>query len=417
MTNFWHPFANMGSVSENELRLVRGEGCYVFDAAGRRMLDAAGGLWYCAVGHARAAIADAAAAQMRELESCSCFEDVVNQPAAELASRVAELAPIRDAKVFFTSGGSDAVDTAAKLARRYWNAVGQPSKLTLISRHGSYHGAHTMGTSLAGIAANREGYGRLVPDVVRVPPFDAKALADTIDRMGAETVAAFYAEPVINAGVLAPPDDYLAQALQVCRERQVLFIADEVVTGFGRLGRWFACERFGIDPDMILFAKGVTSGYLPLGGVIAAPRVWRPFWTDDGTMFRHGYTYSGHATVCAAGLANLEILEQEQLPQRAAALEAEFATILKDLEEVPGVSEVRAIGLAAAIQIDPEVIAHEPRVAREVILALRGAGVLTRMLSGFSLQVSPPLTITAAQVDEIADGVRAALTAHVRAAV
>lgn len=416
MSQFWHPFANMGTVADDELVLVRGRGSTITDSKGRELIDAAGGLWYCNVGHGRSEIADAAAGQIKTLESCSCFEDVVNEPAGRLANRVAALSPIAGAKVFFTSGGSDAVDTAAKLSRRYWAAMGKPSKLAIISRDGCYHGAHSMGTSLAGIEANREGFGPLVRETARVPKFDAQALADQIDALDPDNVAAFFAEPVINAGVWAPQDDFLAQARQVCAERDVLFVADEVVTGFGRLGRWFASERYGIQPDMILFAKGITSGYLPLGGVIVAPRVAEPFWAADAPLFRHGYTYSGHATCCAAGEANLDIMAAERLPERVAQLEGQFTDILTSLLDESAVTAVRTAGFAGAVQIDPSLVEADPTLPRRLIVTLRDHGVLTRTLSGFALQISPPLVITIEELERVAEGIRRSLHEAVKKA-
>jgi adenosylmethionine-8-amino-7-oxononanoate aminotransferase len=313
-----------------------------------------------------------------------------------------------NSRVFFTSGGSDSVDTAAKLARRYWFEVGKPEKLTIISREGCYHGAHSYGTSLAGIAGNREGFGPLVRETVRVPRFDSQALADTIDEIGSENVAAFFAEPMINAGVWAPSDDYLLRAYAVCAERDVLFVADEVVTAFGRLGHWFGSERFGIRPDLLLFAKGITSGYLPLGGVVVSGRVAEPFWArEDAPMFRHGYTYSGHATACAAGMANLDVLEREALPERAAKLEPDFERILTALRDEPGIADVRTAGLAAAVQLDQALVAADPSFPQKATLAIREHGVLSRMLSGFAFQISPPLIITVDELERIASGIRA----------
>ena len=190
-------------------------------------------------------------------------------------------------KVFLTSGGSDAVDTAAKLARRYWHAVGKPEKLVLIGRRYAYHGMHAWGTSLGGIAANAEGLGPLVADVVHVDASSVDALADAIERVGREHVAAFIGEPVVGAGgVIPPPEGYWSAVAELCREQDVLLIADEVITGFGRLGRWFGCERFGFTPDLLVFAKGVTSGYMPLGGVLVGPRVQEPFWSGGASGSR-----------------------------------------------------------------------------------------------------------------------------------
>ena len=231
-----------------------------------------------------------------------------------------------DAKVFLTSGGSDSVDTATKMVRRFWTLTGQPERTVLIRREKAYHGMHTAGTSLAGIPANADGYGPLLHEVVEVPWDDADALYETIDQLGEGRVAGFFCEPVIGAGGVYPaPPGYLEKARGICRDHGVLFIADEVITGFGRCGAWFASERFGLEPDLVTCAKGITSGYLPLGAVLVAPTVWEPFWQEGAGMFRHGYTYSGHAAVSAAAMANLDIIEREGLVRRAAELEGTLA--------------------------------------------------------------------------------------------
>ena len=412
MTSFWHPFADMAAVeATGELSLVRGDGVHVWDEAGRRYLDAAAGLWYCNVGHGRTEIVEAAAAQMRELEASSTFGDLTNPPTQALAERVAALAPMPAAKVFFTSGGSDSIDTATKIARRYWQRVGQPERTVLVRRERAYHGMHTGGTSLSGIPANLEGYGGLLQDVVEVPWDDAEALRATIDQLGAGRVAAFFCEPVLGAGgVFPPPQGYLAAARQVCRETGVLFVADEVITGFGRTGAWFASTRFGLEPDLITCAKGITSGYLPLGAVIAAPNVWEPFFAPGAGMFRHGYTYSGHATVSAAALANLDILERDGLLDRAAALEATLAAALAPLEERRLVDEVRSgTGVLAAVQIAPAALAADPDLLGRVVPACREQGIMTRLLAPGAIQVSPPLVMDDADLRELADGLGAAI--------
>jgi putrescine aminotransferase len=317
---FWHPFADMRAVVDNgELVIDRGEGAVVFDAAGRRYLDATASLWYCNVGHGIAEIGDAAAAQMRRLAAYSTFGDLVNQPVLDLADRVAGYAPVADAKVFLTSGGSDSIDTAVKLVRRYWSAKGQPDRTLVVSRTGGYHGMHMAGTALAGIESNRAGYGPLMEGTAAVTWDSADALAELIERSGPEHVAAFFCEPVIGAGgVFHAPPGYLAKVRSICREAGVLFVADEVVTGFGRVGAWFASERFGLDPDLIVCAKGITSGYLPLGALIASGRVAEPFFDGTVGLWRHGYTSSGHAAVAAAALANLDVMEREDLVSRSA---------------------------------------------------------------------------------------------------
>jgi adenosylmethionine-8-amino-7-oxononanoate aminotransferase len=412
MTTYWHPFADMAAVQvTGELALARGQGSHVWDTEGNRYLDATAGLWFANVGHGRAEIADAAAEQMRRLASYSTFGDLTNPVTAALADRVSAVAPVEGSKVFLTSGGSDSIDTATKMVRRYWSLAGHPERTVLVRRERAYHGMHTAGTSLAGIPANVEGYGGLLADVVEVGWDDADALRAVIDEIGAERVAAFFCEPVIGAGgVFPPPEGYLRAARDVCREAGVLFIADEVITGFGRCGDWFASTRFGLEPDLVTCAKGITSGYLPLGAVIAAPSVWEPFWREGAGMFRHGYTYSGHAAVSAAALANLDIIESEGLLARAEVLEGSLAEALAPLEDHPMVSEVRrGTGVLAAVQIEPARLGADPSLLARLVPACRRHGIMTRVLATGALQISPPLVLIDAELQELAEGLRAAL--------
>jgi putrescine aminotransferase len=414
----WHPFADMQSVVGNgELVIDRGDGACVYDAAGRRYIDATASLWYCNVGHGRREIADAAAAQMGRLAAYSTFGDLANRPVLELAERVAAFAPVDEPRVFLTSGGSDSIETAVKLARRYWHAVGQPDRTLMVSRTGSYHGMHLAGTALTGIAPNRQGYGALMEGVDSVTWNSADTLQELIERVGPERVAAFFCEPVIGAGgVFHAPPGYLAKVREICRETGVLFVADEVVTGFGRVGSWFASGRFGLEPDLIVCAKGITSGYLPLGALIASGRVAQPFFDGTVGMWRHGYTYSGHATVAAAALANLDVIEREDLVTRARTLEQELASALRPLESHALVSDVRvAEGVLAGVQIDPAAIAEDPALPQRVVAAARRAGVMTRTLTTGAIHVSPPLVITTDELAELADGLHHALD-DVRAA-
>jgi putrescine---pyruvate transaminase len=410
---FWHPFADMRAITANgELVIDRGEGAYVFDTAGRRYVDATASLWYCNAGHGRREIAEATAAQMQRLEAYSTFGDLANRPVLELSDRVAGYAPMDDAKVFLTSGGSDSIDTAVKLARRYWQARGERDRQVVVSRTGAYHGMHLAGTSLAGIDANRQGYGAPLMEGVDTVAWDsADALAELISRLGPGRVAAFFCEPVIGAGgVFHAPPGYLAKAREICREYGVLFVADEVVTGFGRVGAWFASERFSLDPDLIVCAKGITSGYLPLGAVIASGQVAEPFFDGTVGMWRHGYTYSGHATVAAAALANLDIIEREGLIARSRTLELELAETLRPLLDHELVTEVRvAEGVLAAVQIDPARIAEDATLPVRAVAAARSTGVMTRSLATGAIHVSPPLVITTEELGELADGLRKAL--------
>ncbi len=412
MTDFWHPFADMAAIeAAGELTIARGQGSHIWDSEGNRYLDATASLWYCNVGHGRTEIADAVRGQLAELEAYSCFQDLTVPPTAALAERVTALAPVPGSKAFFTSGGSDSIDTATKIVLRYWSLVGEPDRSVLIRRERAYHGMHTAGTSLAGIPANLEGYGGLLRDVEEVPWDDADALRDTIERIGPERVAAFFCEPVIGAGgVFPPPGGYLEAARQVCRDAGVLFIADEVITGFGRCGEWFASSRWNLEPDLITCAKGITSGYLPLGAVIAAPRVWEPFWKKEAGMFRHGYTYTGHAAVSAAALANLNIIDAEGLIGRAAELETELAQALRPLEAKALVGEVRCgTGVLAAVQIDEGALAADPSLLGRVVPACRRNGIMTRVLAAGAIQVSPPLILDGEGLGELAGGLGAAL--------
>ena len=412
MTRFWHAFADMAAVEgAGELSIVRGEGYHVWDADGRRYLDAAASLWYCNVGHGRAEIADAVARQMRTLEAYSTFQDLTSPPVDELVERIADIAPVPGSKVFLTSGGSDSIDTAAKMARRYWMLRGEPQRTVLVHRDRAYHGMHAAGTSLAGIPANLEGHGPLLHDIVEVPWDDADALERTIADVGEDRIAAFFCEPVIGAGgVFPPPDGYLEATRAACRDAGVLFVADEVITGFGRAGAWFASGRWALEPDLVTCAKGITSGYLPLGAVLASPQVAEPFWAPGAGMWRHGYTYSGHASVAAAASANLDIIEREGLLERGKQLEGELVAALAPLADSPLVSEVRAgTGVLAAVQIDPDALASDPRLLGRIVPACRAAGIMTRTLATGAIHVSPPLVLDAAGVEELAEGLGAAL--------
>jgi putrescine aminotransferase len=413
MTTYWHPFADMAAVSGAELVLERADGAYLWDTEGRRYLDATASLWYCNVGWGRLEIADAVAAQMRELPSYSTFGDLANRPALELCDRVATLAPVVGSKVFLTSGGSDSIDTATKMARRYWQLRGEPDRTVLIRRESAYHGMHTAGTSLAGIPANAAGHGELIEDVAEVPRDDAEALRATIEELGAGRVAAFFCEPVIGAGgVYPPPDGYLDAVRAACRDSGVLFVADEVITGFGRCGDWFASGRFVLEPDIITCAKGITSGYLPMGAVIAAPWVAEPFWAKGAGMWRHGYTYSGHAAVSSAALANLDIMEREDLCGAGLRLEQELGDAMAPLAEHELVAEVRAgVGVLAAVQLRPDLVSEDPTLAARVGKECRRAGVFVRPLVDGAIAVSPPLIVGDAELKELAEGFRAGLDA------
>jgi len=280
-SRLWHPFADMGRVRHNELVIERGEDVWVWDSEGNRYLDATASLWYANIGHGRTEIAEAIAEQLSRLEAYSAFGDFASPPALELADALAERAPM-PSRVFLGSGGGDAIDTAAKLARRYFAELQEPERTVLVSRTAGYHGTHGFGTAIAGIPANRDGFGPLLETEV-VQHDSLEAIHEAVDRVGAARIAAVFVEPVIGAGGVYPPaEGYIEGVAELCRDTGILLVIDAVICGFGRLGTWFGIERWDVQPDMITFAKGVTSGYLPLGGVMVSERVAEPFWRTPG---------------------------------------------------------------------------------------------------------------------------------------
>jgi adenosylmethionine-8-amino-7-oxononanoate aminotransferase len=344
---------------------------------------------------------------LRKIAHFSTFGNYTNDVTNALAERLAALAPVPGSKVFLTSGGSDSIDTAAKIARRYWVERGAPSRTIMIGRQKAYHGMHYAGTSLGGLAPNTDGYGVLVPEIAHVAWDDAEDLRASIERLGPDNVAGFFCEPVLGAGgVYPPPVGYLEAARKICADYEVLFVADEVITGYGRIGgAWFASTRFGLDPDMVISAKGLSSGYAPVGAVLVAPAVAEPFFRPGaGVWFRHGYTYSGHAMCAAVALANLELIEREGLLQEAARLETTLARTLSPLAGHDAVREVRCgTGALAAVQLEA------PADAPMLVGLLREEGVATRAVGAGGIQISPAFVMTDAEVDELAAAIGRAL--------
>jgi adenosylmethionine-8-amino-7-oxononanoate aminotransferase len=408
---FWSPQAQMAGVLDDRLVIVAGDGARIETQDGRTLIDATAGLWHANIGHGRPEPAQAAAEQMRRLETYHTFGRIANDQALALADRVAAMSPIEDPRVFWVSGGSDAIDTAAKLARRYWQVRGESNKRIIISRDHAYHGLHGFGTSILGIEAMREGYGSesLIPETARVPANDADALEAEIRRLGPDRVAAVFAEPIIGTGgVILPEPGYLERVEQLCLEYDVLYVLDEVITGFGRTGAMFATELYGLHPDMVIMAKGITSGYAALGGVLIGPRVWEPFYADspDAPVFRHGVTYSGHATACAVAQANLDVIQDEGLVDRVAQLAPVLMDTLTPLTEHAQVIEIRGgTGLIAGVQLTAEVDGdafHRACLDR---------GCLVRILGGNVVQISPPFIVDADDLSEIAGAMHGALDA------
>ena len=388
----WSAQAQMPSIEGRQMVIDRGDGCYLMTVDGARLFDGSAGLWHTSIGHGRPEMAEAAAAQIAKLETYHVFGRFANDRALELTDRLAAMSPIMDPRIILNSGGSDAGDVACKLARHYWQVMGKPEKRYIISRDNAYHGLHAFGTSVAGLAFNREGFGvSLIPETMRVSREDIAEVERQILSLGPENIAAFIAEPIIGAGGVYPPAPGYLQGIQrLCAEHDILFILDEVITGFGRTGAMFASDRYGLAPDMITVAKGITSGYAPLGGVLVSHRVWEPYFSRgvDSPIFRHGVTYSGHATAAALALTNLDIIEREGLVARAGHLEGVLASALTELATHRLVEEVRFEGFLGAIQFVPEV------PATEIADRLIEAGVILRLLSGNALQASPPFIAT-----------------------
>ncbi|MEV2278838.1 aspartate aminotransferase family protein [Nocardiopsis sp. NPDC049922] len=395
-----------------EFVVERAEGVWLWDTAGDRYLDGTSSLWYCNVGHGRTEIADAVHRQISALDAYTVYGDFSNRPARELSERLAAHAPVDDAKVILTCGGGESIETATKLARRYWDVLGQPQRTHLISRTGGYHGLHGFGTSVIGMERFRTGYGPLVEDTSVVPHDSAAALEAEILRVGPDRVAAFFAEPVIGAGGVFPPTEgYFAEVARICRRYGVLFVVDSVICGFARMGNWFGIERFGVSPDMIVFAKGVSSGYLPLGGVVTSGRIADPFWNEPGNTFLHGTTYAGHPACCAAAMANLDILEREDLFTVALEVERHLDSALRTLSDHPLVAEVRSgVGVMGAVELTEEALTDRGITTAEVFAEARARGVILRPVPR-ALLVSPPLVIAWEQIDHLVSTLAAALDA------
>jgi len=415
--------------------VVEGRGAEVTLGTGEQVIDGTAGLWCVNVGHGRRELAEAAAKQMGRLAFTPSFGGFSSIPAAELAERIASMTPPGLNSVYFTSGGSEANESAFKLARYFWTMSGRPEKTVVLSHQRAYHGLSHAATAATRLSPYRVGFGPLAEGFAEVPapyayrcevgvPCDpatcpvmsGKALEEAIATIGADRIAAFIAEPVLGTGgVIVPPDGYLRAVSDICHRAGILFIADEVITGFGRTGRMFGVDREDVCPDMITFAKGVTSGYIPLGGVVVHDRVWLPIVelaTDP--PFMHGFTYSGHPVSCAVALRNLDIVEQEGLVGAAHERGAHLAQRLAELRELPEVGEVRHRGLMASVELvaDRSSRARYPSVAgraASAVIAARSHGLLTRALLDDNLLLAPPFVISDEQIDRAVDALTLAI--------
>ncbi len=398
-TQFLHPFA---SPSKGDfVEIVRGQGALVWDRAGNEYIDAFASLWYCNIGHGRADMAEAIAAQVGKIEAFHCFSMFTNTPAEQAAAEVAKRSPMPDGRVFFACSGSESVDSAIKLARRAHALRGAPERTVIISRTQAYHGVNYGGTSAQGLPPNKEGWGQLLPDVVQVAQHGLDALEACLDEHEGR-VAAVLTEPIQGAGGLYPPEPgYLEGLRGLCDRHGALLIMDEVVTGFGRMGTWFGSQHYGVTPDLITFAKGVTSGYVPLGGVILSRALCDTF-EEPGFVLRHGFTYSGHPTACAAALKNIEILEDEGLLARASIIGDGLQAGLDELVGKGRVLSVRGAGGMRAAKLSDDFDAAAVRVA------MMKHGVITRPLHGNSIGYCPPLVCTEGQIEQCVRALEAA---------
>jgi len=429
--SLWNPYIQMETVREKgPLIFDRAEGVYIYDETGKEYLDAHASLWLVNVGYGRQEILEAAYTQMKAMPFFSMFLGFSNRPAIELGERLRGLTlPEGMGKVFYSDSGSEAVETALKMVRQYWKNLGKDRKYKFISRRNAYHGVTMGALSASGITANRQKFEPLLPGFVHIPEPNcyrhgfgdglseeevseaaADALRKAVEFEGPETVAAFIAEPVQGAaGVIIPPDSYLRKCRDICTEHNVLFIADEVITGFGRTGTWFGSRTYGVQPDIMCFAKGITSGYIPLGATMCTDEIYQAFLgkPGDGSEFRHGNTYSGHAIAVSAALANLDIVERENLPENAKNVGEHFLAGLLKLKKYSIVGDIRGVGLLARVELVKDQKSRKPfehpgTVGGKVQKLALEKGIIFRNVNDI-LTFSPPLVLSKAQADFIVD--------------
>ena len=395
-----HPFSPPAMAEEGFVDIVRGEGSLVFDADGKDYVDGMANLWLCQVGHGRAEIIDAVTTQMRQIEAYNTFAPFTNSPAARVAEMIVERSPHPDGRTFLGCSGSEAVDTALKLARLVQQRRGAEGRQVVIKRTNGYHGTNFGGTSAQGIAPNREGWGDLVPHFLEVPHDDLEAVASIFAEQG-DRIAAVLTEPLQGAGGVFPPvDGYLKGLRRLCDDNGALLIFDEVICGFGRTGQWFGAQTFDVTPDLITFAKGVTSGYLPLSGVIVSRLVCNELEEDPGFLLRTGYTYSGHQASCAAGVANIQVMTDEGLDRRANHVGEKLREGLGALQADGLIQSWRGMGAVYAAELGRDSIPVRNDILEE--------GVIVRPI-GTSLAICPPLVITDDEVGRIIDTMASAL--------
>ncbi len=424
-----HPFTDHKELGAKGARIIeRAEGVYLWDSEGQQILDGMAGLWCVNVGYGRTELADAAYQQMLKLPYYNSFFQCTNPPAVKLAAAIAEIAPAHMNRVFFTGSGSEANDTVLRMVRRFWDLQGKPGKKTIIGRVNGYHGSTVAAASMGGMSAMHEQGGLPIPDIVHIPQpywygeggdmspdefglWAARQLEAKIEELGEDRIAAFIAEPIQGAGgVIIPPATYWPEIKRILAKYDILLVVDEVICGFGRTGEWFGSQYYGLEPDLMPIAKGMTSGYLPMGGVIVGDRVAKTL-IDEGGEFFHGYTYSGHPAAAAVGLANLRILRDEKIVEYVKNEAAPYLqSRIAELAEHPLVGEVRGVGLLGALEL------VKSKSTRERFAEKGTAGTLCRDICvqnglvmravGDTMIMAPPLVIKPAEIDELVKRIR-----------
>ena len=435
--HFLHPFTDFKALAAKGSRIIaKADNIYLWDSEGHKLFDAMSGLWCVNVGYGQQALIDAATEQLKTLPFYNAFFQTATMPAVALAHKLSQLSPPGFEHVFFTGSGSEGNDTIVRLVRRYWDLRGQPGRHTIIGRFNGYHGSTMAGASLGGMSEMHAQGGLPIPGIVHIDqpyfvqhgqPGESKDdfgkraaswLEAKILEVGADKVAAFIGEPVQGAGgVIIPPDTYWPEIQRICDKFGILLVSDEVICGFGRTGHWFGCERFGYKPDLITFAKGVTSGYIPLGGVLVGERVAKVL-IEQGGEFAHGYTYSGHPVACAVALANLKLVEEQGLVQRVHDDTGPYlASQFDALQSHPLVGEAETCGLMGAIRLvrrkaqgsqPAEAFASDQSVGMVCRGHCFGNGLIMRAV-GDRMIIAPPLVLTRPQVDELVALIRLCL--------
>ncbi len=433
--HFLHPFTDHQGLAARGARIItRADNIYLWDSDGHKVLDAMSGLWCVNVGYGQRSLVDAATRQLQQLPFYNAFFQTATTPAIELAELLAEVSPPQFSRVFFGGSGSEGNDTVVRMVRRYWDILGQPQRQVIISRRNAYHGSTMAGASLGGMSGMHAQGGLPIPGIVHIEQpcwrelgqgmskdefglVAARWLEDRILEIGAHNVAAFIGEPVQGAGgVIIPPATYWPEIQRICDQYGVLVVSDEVICGFGRTGAWFGCETFGFRPDLMTFAKGVTSGYVPLGGVMVGDRIARVL-VEQGGEFAHGYTYSGHPVACAVGVANIRLIQQLGLVQHVHDDVGPYlAQRYAELAGHPLVGQAETCGLMGALQLvngkSRDGLGTDFDPTLEVGMLCRGhcfrEGVIMRAV-GDRMIIAPPLVITRAQIDEMVALIRRCL--------